>query len=60
MLKVTEKNPMGGKFIITTEKSQGKLINYWGKPNGAFTGAPVAFYDSIEQAVEAVIEDLES
>jgi hypothetical protein len=43
MLKVTIKNNKGGKFVITTCKDQGAVINNWGKP--------VIFYDNIEQAL---------
>jgi len=38
----------GGKFIITQCKNQGTVINSWGNP--------VVFYDSIMQAVAAVVD----
>lgn len=60
MLKVIEKNRQGGKYVITAEQTQGKLINYWGNPRKKFTGEPVVFYDSIEQAVESFIKALGS
>lgn len=59
MLRVTEKNSQGGKFVITVEPTQGSTINYWGKPNRKYKKEPVVFYDSIEQAVLAVQEYLE-
>jgi hypothetical protein len=55
MLKVTEINPRGGKFLITSEATQSSMIRYWGKPSGAFDGKPVVFYDSIEEAVSSFI-----
>ena len=54
MLRVTEKNNQGGKFIITVEPTQGSTISYWGKPNRKYKKEPIVFYDSIEQAVLAV------
>jgi hypothetical protein len=44
MLRVTEKNNQGGKFIITQKRDQGTIINSWGKP--------VVFHDTIEEAIE--------
>jgi len=47
MLKITEKNSKGGKFIITTAGWQGTYIN-WGKP--------VIFYDTLEQAINSIVK----
>lgn len=48
MIKVTEKNYKGGKFVITKESGQGTVINSWGKP--------VIFYDTIEEAVQSFLK----
>ncbi|MEG1563822.1 MAG: hypothetical protein RR365_08860 [Bacteroides sp.] len=60
MLRVTEENNHGGKFVVTVEPTQGSTINYWGKPNRKYKKEPVVFYDSIEQAVLAVVKCLET
>lgn len=48
MIRVTEKNPKGGKFIITKTSGQGTMVNFWGKP--------VIFYDTIEEAVQSFLQ----
>jgi hypothetical protein len=49
MLRLTEKNNQGGKFIIMQKKDQSRMINNWE------WGKPVIFYDTIEQAVRSFI-----
>jgi hypothetical protein len=60
MLKGSVKNKHGGKFVVTVEHSEGAAINYWGKPNEKYKGKPAVFYDSIEEAVAAVVESYEA
>jgi hypothetical protein len=54
MIRVTEKNQQGGKFIIAQKSDQGRVMAgfEWGKPT--------IFYDTIEQAVKSFIDDVKS
>lgn len=56
MIRVTKKLSQGGKFIITQVLDQGTIINYWGKPGNWGKKVPVVFYDTIEQAVNSMID----
>jgi len=53
MLRAKEKFYKGGKFVITQRKDQLAGIPNWG------WGKPVVFYDSIEDAVAAMIKKIE-
>ena len=46
MLRVTHKNSKGGKFIIVKQGWQGDMVRF---------GSNIVFYDSIEQAVNSVV-----
>lgn len=52
MVRVVEKNPQGGKFIITQKRDQGRQINGWE------WGKSVTFHDTLEQAVKSFVDGL--
>lgn len=55
MIKVTKKNSKGGKFIVTTEATQGTKILGWGKKSREWGKKnPVGFYDTIEEAIASL------
>ena len=53
LIKVTEKFSQGGKFIIAMKGSQDSKVQGWEWHKES--GKKVAFYDTIEEAVNSVI-----
>jgi hypothetical protein len=54
MLRVTEKNSQGGKFIIAKKRTQGSTVQGWEWHKDS--KKKVIFYDTIEEAVRSFIE----
>ncbi|TPG68597.1 hypothetical protein EEL31_08745 [Brevibacillus laterosporus] len=54
MLRVTRQNSQGGKFIIAKKGNQDSTVNGW--EWNQLTRKKVAFYDTIEEAIESFIK----